>query len=187
MLLQLRGGNRWEYRVVEPPNIRRLNVEPHVLLTDDLETLNFDALAVNSPTPAVSSPVGPITLFTAANYEYHPPLNDAQPLISWFRSTGIEEARCVAYGTSLMETLAKLSLGQSIGIDIAGERRLKPMAALLDLELFQPQGDGRLYLNWTPNRLELIKWSVAACGVALAGCAIIIWRMRRTRQRSQTT
>lgn len=181
-VIRLEGGKPWEYEVVEQAAYGRLNVEPHVLLTDDLEELNFDAMALGRNNSFSASPASFFSFASANVYEYRPPLNDAQPLIAWFSRTGLEPAKCVAYGTSLFETLTELKNGKSLEVNTAGEPRLKPIATLLDMELFLPQGDGRLYVDWAPNRLSLISSLVVVVSIALAGCVIIILWMRRASQ-----
>ncbi len=180
----MNARKEWEYEIIEALDPSRIQVEPHVLLTDDLESLNLDAMA--SPPMAMFSSTNalPVSLFTTDRYEYHPVLNDAQPLIDWFRATGLEEARCVVLGTSLSDMLTKLKNGDSVTVAADGTHRLKPIAALLDLRIFQPQGNGRLQIQWIPNRQELIKWCVATGCVALVGCVIIIWWMRRASLKS---
>ncbi len=183
LAIRLEGGNTWEYGVIKPLNYGRLYVDPHVLLTDELEKLNFEAMAtarLSSITPS------PSTAFSTSNdYVYRPPLHDAQPLIDWFADTGMDASSCAAYGTSLYETLTRLKTGENLVIDNSGERRLKPVAALLDLKLFQPRGDGRLFITWSPDLRTIISFVAVVSCIALAGCAIIIWWVRRASPRPQ--
>lgn len=182
-LAQVTTQDSWEYRVGPLSYGSGVSVEPQLLLADDLESLNLQGMAIHQP-PNFSTTL--VSLAGSTSYEAMPTLRDSSPLVAWLAATGLEASHCQTFGESLLDTLNRLQAGEGVIQDADKQRRLKPMAALLDLQWFQPQGDQRLQVYFQPQTQAVWLWGAAIVGAGLLGCSTIAWWITRSRGKPPT-
>ncbi len=176
---ELSDQDDWVYSVESLGRMDGVTVPPQLLLNPDLAELNLAGLkSIGTSRMVVSAPVG-----LSSGYVYHPALRDSTPLKEWFRQTGLESADCEAYAAGLFELLGKLRSGSGELLVDDRDLRVVPIAALLDLDLFQPQATtGRLSIYVNEDWRAIGWWTLLGTMIAIAGCLAIVWRMTRRRR-----
>lgn len=147
-------------------------VEPEFLLIDNLEDLNMRGLSSVGPRP--------VSFSEKSDFEFWPPLDNWTQISDWLARTGLPRETSDDLAASLFETLKRLQDGTAEVASGDGQPRLIPVAALMDLEKFQPMGDGRLSVEVTLEQNAVWTWSIAFAAIVLMGWIAIVLRIHRT-------
>ncbi|MEZ6135492.1 MAG: serine/threonine-protein kinase [Pirellulaceae bacterium] len=172
------GEGNWEYDIDTAESYDGVAVHPKLLRADELELWNVDGM---------SRVYGPRSSFAVGvrQHEYFPPLEDGTPLQAWLEQAGIEPEECQRLATSMIELLRELGNDGGMASDSSGQVRLKPLAAMLDFTLLQPQGNGKLQVSFVPSQSAVLLWGGVTGAVAISGCILLIWlTFRRAERRS---
>lgn len=192
-------ANSIEYEIVYPSsNQYGMAVEPAVFKSKPLPGLKISgakeqadlATPIQNSQPYYSR-IRNYSMNERSKHQYRPQLNDAKPIQAWLATSGMTDEEAAKNADGLYKLITELDQTGGIVLDAAGEYRLKPIADMLDRDLFTPQSSTRIGVNLSTQYSAIDAWIGNTVGVALFGLitffVIKFVRMLRSKKSSSAT
>ncbi|MEQ1829317.1 MAG: serine/threonine-protein kinase [Pirellula sp.] len=186
---QFTSANAIEYEILFPSNVVGTVVEPGDFKSKPNENLKpgrfFSPNTTSAPLFVGSDNLSPREL---NSFQYRPTLANSKPIEKWLSSAGMPDEQAAQTAAGLYELFIDLASTGGIVPNETGDSRLRPIADMLDKNIFAPQSGTRISVILATQLWAVETWmgtTVAVCVLGIVSFfALKFSRMHATRSGS---